>query len=69
MKYNDDKPEILLEGGMIVTASGLVWAVGMLLLGRSVHMAKQRRSRSELPPAPGSVPKNRHENISNVSAR
>ncbi len=66
MRHSIKEPEILLEAGMIVTAMGLVWAAGMLLLAHSVRLAKRQHSSREAP-LPGRAPKNRYANITAVS--
>lgn len=61
--------ETLLEVGLAAAAGLLLAGLGVLLAGRLKGAAKRRQRRSEGPPAPGSVPDERHQHTAAVSAR
>ncbi len=61
--------EAVLEIGMLLFAGGLATGLGALLLGRVTGRTRHTARRVESPPAAGSVPSERHQNVSYNAAR
>ncbi|HET7621892.1 MAG TPA: hypothetical protein VFK39_08320 [Gemmatimonadaceae bacterium] len=59
----------MLEVGLAAAVGLLLGGVAVLLFGSAAGSARRRSRRHESPPAPGSVPRERHQNIATVSAR
>lgn len=69
MSERADSGAILLEAGLAVALCLLVGAAGMLVYGRVAGGARRSARRREGPPAPGSVPDERHQHTAAVSSR
>ncbi len=61
--------EALLEVGMLLFAGGLATGIGALFMGRVTGGTRQSARRVESPPAVGTVPSERHQNVSSNAAR
>jgi hypothetical protein len=61
--------ETVLEVGLVTAVGLLMGGVAILLFGSAAGSARRRSRRHESPPAPGRVPRERHQNIATVSAR
>jgi hypothetical protein len=64
MHLNSLDRETMLEAGLILLAAGLVTGVGLLVGGRLAGGAQRRRRHMEAPPPRGSVPAERHQQLS-----
>ncbi len=61
--------ETLLELGLVAFAAALAAGVGIRLCGRTSGGVRHGAGRAAGPPARGSVPAHRHQNVGSVSAR
>lgn len=61
--------ETYLEVGLAAALVLLVGGMATYLLGQVIGEVRHTLRRAKGPPAPGSVPPERHQNISAVSAR
>ena len=62
------EPETVLEAGFALVALGFLGGLAVLLGGRLFGEAQGRKRHSEAPPQPGSIPAERHQQLS-TSAR
>ncbi len=62
-------PESFLEAGLMLFGLGLVGGLAVLLLGRVSGGMRRSRRMSASPPAAGSIPGSRHQNIDTTAAR
>jgi hypothetical protein len=69
MKSRSEREAVLLEIGLAAAFAVLVGGLGMLVLGGAWGGARRSRRRHEGPPAPGSVPDERHQHTAAMSAR
>jgi hypothetical protein len=63
MKTHVPDAETLLEIGLAVSGAVLLGGLGVLVFGSTAGRACHRRRHAAAPPAPGSVPAHRHQNI------
>ena len=56
--------ESLLEAGFIVLAVGFLAGLGLLVSGRLAGGAQRHRRHAEAAPSPGSIPAERHQQLS-----
>jgi len=68
MRLQDVDRETVLEAGFVVLAAGFVAGLGLLVGGQLAGQAQRRRRHTEAPPAAGSVPAERHQQLG-TSAR
>jgi hypothetical protein len=68
MHVNAPDRESLLELGFILLAAGFLAGFGLLVGGRLAGGAQRHRRHTEAAPSPGSIPAERHQQLS-TSAR
>lgn len=56
--------EHVLEAGFLLLAAGFVAGLGLLVGGRLVGGARHHDRHAEAPPSPGSIPAERHQQLS-----
>jgi hypothetical protein len=61
--------ETLLEIGVIAAGLVLLGGVGLLFVVKASGNAKRGARHAEGPPAPGSVPRHRHQHVQTSSGR
>ncbi len=61
--------ELLLEIGLGTLGALLLGGIALLLYGRARGAVHHGRGRAVAPPARGSVPAGRHQNVSTVASR
>ena len=69
MKLDRVEHELLLEIGAALLGAGLLGGAVVLVLGRASGDVRRDRRHREGPPAPGSVPAERHQQTGAASAR
>lgn len=62
-------PELFLETGLVVFGGLVIGALALLGLGRIADQVRISRIHAQPPPAPGTVPVERHMNIRSVSTQ
>jgi hypothetical protein len=62
-------PELFLETGLAVFVGLVIGALALLGLGRIAGQVRRARLHAQPPPAPGTIPAQRHQNIGTVAAR
>ena len=60
--------ESVLEAGFVLLAAGFMAGFGLLVAGRLAGGAQRHRRHAEAAPSPGSIPGERHQQLS-TSAR
>jgi hypothetical protein len=58
------EPETVLEAGFALLALGCLAGLGLLVGGRLAGDAERRRRDAEAAPQPGSIPAERHQQLS-----
>ena len=69
MRRHLPEPETYLEIGLAALGGMLLVALAIQIVGRALGRAQHGARRRQPPPAMGSVPPERHQNIATVSAR
>ncbi len=69
MKLPSLDEELFLEMGIVVFGMGLLTGVATLLFGRAAGTMRRQRRHHARPPAMGTVPAERHTNITTTAAR
>jgi hypothetical protein len=64
MKFLSGDHELLLEMGLVGVALGILGGLAVLVFGRLAGDTQRRARHAEGPPSAGSVPAERHENLS-----
>jgi hypothetical protein len=64
MRLHDVDREEVLEAGFVLLAAGFVAGLGLLVGGRLAGQVQRRQRHTEAPPAAGSIPDERHQQLS-----
>ncbi len=69
MNFSKSNRARWLDIGLAVFTLGIVTGIATLVYGQTGYFLQRRVKEAEGPAAPGTIPAERHENISTASAR